>query len=43
MNPPKLAPARRRLEYNDLGVYVEWALRAAAGSGLELHLEDEEC
>ena len=36
MNPPKLAPARRRLRGNDLGDDAEQALRAAAGSGLEL-------
>ena len=33
-----LAPARRRLGLNDLGDDAEQALRAAAGSGLELEL-----
>ena len=33
-----LAPARRRLHYNDLGEDAKQALRAAAGSGLELEL-----
>ena len=34
-----LAPARRRLEYNDLDDAAKQALKAAAGSGLELVLE----
>ena len=34
-----LAPARRRLDGNDLDDAAEQALKAAAGSGLELDLE----
>eukprot|EP00964_Phaeocystis_antarctica_P017959 scaffold9967_cov64-Phaeocystis_antarctica.AAC.2 len=34
-----LAPARRRLGYNDLDDAAKQALKAAAGSGLELKLD----
>ena len=34
-----LAPARRRLGHNDLGDDAKQALKAAAGSGLELELD----
>ena len=42
MNPPKLAPARRRLRGNDLGNDAEQALRVAAGSGFKLVLNDDD-
>ena len=38
VNPPKLAPARCRLGDNALGDEAEQALRAAAGSHLQLDL-----